>query len=121
QNYGALLAGGNSVSRPFTFTALGTNGTRITVTLLITNDGLFLGPVTFDFVLGRQNLPFQNANQITINDATTASPYPATLTVSGVSGPVNHLTVTLHGLSHNFPDDLDILLEIGRASCRERV
>jgi uncharacterized delta-60 repeat protein/uncharacterized repeat protein (TIGR01451 family) len=110
QNYGALLAGGASASRPFTFTASGTNGSRITATLLITNNGLFLGPVSFDFVLGRQNIPFQNANQITINDNTNATPYPATLVVSGVSGPVNHLTVTLHGLSHNFPDDIDILL-----------
>jgi len=110
QNYGALLAGGDSASRPFTFTASGTNGSRITATLLITNNGLFLGPVSFDFVLGRQNIPFQNANPITINDNTTATPYPATLTISGVSGPVNRLTVTLHGLSHNFPDDIDILL-----------
>jgi uncharacterized repeat protein (TIGR01451 family) len=110
QNYGALIAGGNSVSRPFTFTALGTNGSRITATLMITNNGLFLGTVSFDFVLGRQNIPFQNANAITINDNTNATPYPATLTVSGVSGPVNHLTVTLHGLSHAFPDDMDVLL-----------
>jgi len=110
QNYGALIAGGNSVSRPFTFTAQGTNGSRITATLLITNNGLFLGPVSFDFVLGRQNIPFQNATPITINDFTNATPYPAQLTVSGVSGPLSGLTVTLHGLSHNYPDDLDILL-----------
>jgi uncharacterized repeat protein (TIGR01451 family) len=110
QDYGLLVAGGDSVSRPFTFTALGTNGTRITVTLMITNDGVFLGPVSFDFVLGRQNIPFQNANAIVINDNATASPYPATLTVSGVSGPLSKLTVTLHGLSHSFPDDIDMLL-----------
>jgi uncharacterized repeat protein (TIGR01451 family) len=110
QNYGALVPGGDSAARPFTFTASGTNGTRITATLLITNDGLFLGPVSFDFVLGRQNIPFQNANVIAINDNTNATPYPAQLTVSGVSGPVSKLTVTLHGLSHAYPDDIDMLL-----------
>ena len=110
QNYGALLAGGNSASRPFTFTAQGTNGTRITATLLVTNNGIFLGPVSFDFVLGAQSVPFQNANAIAINDNAAASPYPATLNVSGVAGPVNGLTVTLYGLSHAYPDDIDLLL-----------
>ena len=110
QNYGALLAGGNSAARPFTFTALGTNGTRITATLLITNNGLFLGPVAFDFVLGNQTIPFLNATVITINDNASASPYPATITVSGVSGPVNKLTVTLRNVSHTHPDDMDVLL-----------
>ncbi len=110
QNYGALFAGGNSESRPFTFTAQGTNGSRITATLMITNNGLFLGIVSFDFVIGNQNIPFQNAGAIIINDNAAASPYPATLTVSGLAGPVNHLTVTLHGVTHLFPDDLDIVL-----------
>jgi uncharacterized repeat protein (TIGR01451 family) len=110
QNYGALLAGGDSASRPFTFTALGTNGSRITATLLITNNGLFLGPVSFDFVLGRQNIPFQNATAITIHDYTNAAPYPAQLTVSGVIGPVESVRVTLHGLRHTFPADIDMLL-----------
>lgn len=110
QNYGALIAGGNSESRPFTFTAIGTNGSRITATLLITNNGLFLGPVSFEFVLGRQNILFQNASAITIRDYTTASPYPAQLAVSGVGGALEGLRVTLHGVTHNFPDDIDMLL-----------
>lgn len=110
QNYGGLVAGGNSVSRPFTFTALGTNGTRITATLMITNNGLFLGPVAFDFVLGSQSIPFQNAGFITLPASGQANPYPATITVSGVSGPLNKLTVTLNNVYHTYPDDLDIVL-----------
>jgi uncharacterized repeat protein (TIGR01451 family) len=110
QNYGALLAGGASASRPFTFTALGTNGTVITATLLITNNGVFLGPVSFDFVLGRESLPFENANAITIPVMGPATPYPAALTISGVGGSVSHLTVTLHGLTHRYPDDIDMVL-----------
>jgi uncharacterized delta-60 repeat protein/uncharacterized repeat protein (TIGR01451 family) len=111
QNYGALLAGGDSASRAFTFKATNAApGTRITATLLITNNGLYLGPVSFDFTIGQQNIPFQNANQIIINDNTNASPYPATLTVSGVGGTINGLTVTINGLTHTHPNDIDMLL-----------
>src|SRR5205085_11279162 len=57
-----------------------------------------------------QNIPFQNAGPITIPSIGQASPYPATLTVSGVSGPVNKITVTLNSVQHTYPADLDILL-----------
>ncbi len=39
-----------------------------------------------------------------------ASPYPSTINVAGLAGTVTRVTVTLNGLSHTFPDDLDILL-----------
>jgi T5SS/PEP-CTERM-associated repeat protein len=39
-----------------------------------------------------------------------ASPYPSVLAVTGLGGTITNLTVTLSGLSHTFPDDLDILL-----------
>ena len=39
-----------------------------------------------------------------------ASPYPSTIVVSGLTGPIESLTVSLFGLSHTFPTDIDILL-----------
>ncbi len=39
-----------------------------------------------------------------------ANPYPSTVTVSGVNGSIISVVVRLNGLSHSFPDDLDILL-----------
>lgn len=52
---------------------------------------------------------------ITINDSaappTTASPYPSTITVSGMTGVVGVVNVTLTGFSHAFPDDVDIFLK----------
>ncbi|HKQ36665.1 MAG TPA: immunoglobulin domain-containing protein, partial [Verrucomicrobiae bacterium] len=54
--------------------------------------------------------PFTNSSYIAINDFGPASLYPSTITVSGVTGTVHQVIVTLNSLSHVFPDDLDILL-----------
>src|ERR1051325_7013774 len=53
---------------------------------------------------------FANTNTITIPDHGAAAPYPSTIDVSGLGGLVSKVTVTLHGVSHGFPDDLDVLL-----------
>src|SRR5262249_60688742 len=39
-----------------------------------------------------------------------ASPYPSNITVAGLSAPIGRVSITLNGLSHTFPDDLDMLL-----------
>lgn len=39
-----------------------------------------------------------------------ASPYPATRTVSGVAGGITDLNVSIDGIFHQRPDDLDLLL-----------
>ena len=39
-----------------------------------------------------------------------ASLYPSTISVSGATGTVTKVVVVLHGLTHTYPDDLDILL-----------
>lgn len=47
---------------------------------------------------------------IQILDNGAASPYPASITMSGVSGVVSKVRVTLNGLQHDCPNDLDVLL-----------
>jgi subtilisin-like proprotein convertase family protein len=47
---------------------------------------------------------------ITIPNAGTANPYPSTIEISGLSGQIDYVTVTLLGLTHSFPADLDVLL-----------
>jgi hypothetical protein len=58
---------------------------------------------------------FSNTNFLTINDGdnppTLATPYPSAITVSNLTGQViTRLTVTINGLSHTFPSDIDMIL-----------
>ena len=53
---------------------------------------------------------FSNTSAITINDEAPASPYPSTITVSGLTGSIIDVNVTLTGITHPFPDDIGFLL-----------
>jgi subtilisin-like proprotein convertase family protein len=53
---------------------------------------------------------FSNPGAITINDAATASPYPSTISVTGVGASVVDVNGTLSGFSHTFPADVDVML-----------
>lgn len=114
QDYGVLNVGGASVSRPFSFTASGTNGQQIMATFHLQDGPFDLGTGTFTYTLGSTVAGFSNTNAIVINDSvappTLASPYPSTINVTGIVGTVSQVTVTLSNLSHTFPDDIDVLL-----------
>lgn len=51
-----------------------------------------------------------NIGSITINDNTIATPYPSNINVSGLTGTITDLNVTISGLTHTFPADIDMLL-----------
>ncbi len=51
-----------------------------------------------------------NSSPISIPDSGKATPYPATINVSGLSGTTTDVNVTLHGVSHTFADDVAVLL-----------
>lgn len=53
---------------------------------------------------------FTQDDPILLPDHRTASVYPSILNVSGMSGVIRKVTVTLLALRHSFPDDLDVLL-----------
>lgn len=67
---------------------------------------------------GAQNFLLENPTPLTLNDygaigsvSTQAMTYPSVITVSGLDGQtITKLTVSLHGFSHTWPDDVDILL-----------
>lgn len=53
---------------------------------------------------------FANTTPIVIRDRTNALPYPSAIQLNNLPGVVTHVSVTLHGLKHARPADLDILL-----------
>lgn len=53
---------------------------------------------------------FTNSASITINDNGAATPYPSMMTVSGLSGTISDVNVTISGLTHPFTHDVAILV-----------
>src|ERR1043165_9283132 len=51
-----------------------------------------------------------NSAPITINDNTTASPFPSSIIVEGLKRPIAHVAVTINNVSHTFMGDVGILL-----------
>lgn len=112
QNYGALINNGASVSRPFTFTANGTNGATVSATFQVQEQtgGTSYGRVTFTYVLGTSTTVFSNTALITIVDNAVASPYPSSITVTGLVGTVSKVSLLVSNLYHPSPEDIDMLL-----------
>jgi subtilisin-like proprotein convertase family protein len=54
--------------------------------------------------------PFGGGSVTIPSTSSSVTPYPSTATVSGVSGTISKLTVTLTGLTHTWARDLDVLL-----------
>ena len=58
---------------------------------------------------------------ITITSAGQGDPYPSDCVVSGLTGTITDVNMTLTGLSHTYPDDIDILLVPPGASANATV
>ena len=84
QYYGPLLVGGPAVSRPFSFTALGTNSQTITATFNLADGTNNLGIGLFSYTLGTWTTTFANTNM--------------------------NIMVTLTNLSHGSISDVNVLL-----------
>ena len=113
QSYGALLAGGAPVTNSFTFAATGECGGTLTATLALDDNGTDLGSAVFEFSLGGTSDMVQsktNGSAITLIDNASASPYPATIEISGLVGTISKVTATLRGFSHQYPEDIDMIL-----------
>ena len=53
---------------------------------------------------------FVNSSSFTIPDSGPASLYPSTIAVTGMSGTVTNLDITISKFAHHFPDDVHMLL-----------
>ncbi|MBX7223559.1 MAG: S8 family serine peptidase [Blastocatellia bacterium] len=122
QTYGVVVAGGAAVSRSFSFTVGSvTCGAVVTATLQLQDGASNLGTVTYNFTTGTTTssgpTSFSNTGNILIpasgsgaSTGSAANPYPAAITVSGLSGTITKVTATLTGFTHTFADDVDVLL-----------
>ena len=110
QNYGVLTVHGPSVSRPFTFTANGTNGQVISAMFQLRDGNAPTNLAAVTFVLGKTATSFSNTAPIIINDFAPATPYPSVINVSGLPGAVNGTTVMVTNINHTWPRDIDMLL-----------
>ena len=111
QYYGALIRGGSSAARSFTFTSSAAPGgvTVATLQLQDQNLGASAPTVVFTFPAPKAS-SFSSTAAIMIPDHGAGSPYPSTITVAGLTGQVTKATVTLNGFAHSFPHDVSVLL-----------
>jgi len=115
QQYGTLLAGGASISQSFAVVSSGSCGDTIKFlvsTAIGTNQH---GVLTNNVVLGPPVIKyFENTSAIAvpavIDTLGPADPYPSTIDVAGFIGNIVNVTVTIYGMSHAYPDDIDVLL-----------
>lgn len=71
---------------------------------------LFLPAVRGEAQVDFRTASFTNSSLIRVKDEAPSTPYPSTLEVTEVEGAITNLTLTLFGLSHTWPNDIDILL-----------
>jgi hypothetical protein len=53
---------------------------------------------------------FSNSTPISLAVGQPTTPYPSTIAVPSLTGVVAAISVSLHGVTYGFPDDLDVLL-----------
>ena len=114
-----ILLGGSDTNRTAQFVALSTVGTA-SIQLIVSDGSTSTTNTVTVEVTPAPGSVFSNPGAITIRDNNTATPYPSTIIAAGMRGPVNRVTVTLDGLSHTAPDDIDILL-VHRPSGRRSI
>ena len=110
QSYGALVAGGAAVTRPFTFTATGTCGGSLTTVFQLQNGAVNLGTLTNTFTLGALGSPVAASYSsggvaVAITDNTTVE-VPITIADAGAVANVN---VRVR-LNHTYDADLVLSL-----------
>lgn len=114
QSLGTLLPGEFAV-RDFTFRANARPGTILQANFIIATNGLPLFENAFDVPIAASNVfSAENLTTLTVPIGSRgdgpASLYPSPITVSGATGSITSVRVTLHNYAHDFPEDVNVLL-----------
>ncbi len=119
---GSIILGGSGANRTITIFPAGALGGTADITVTVTDTGDGVNPPTsssqtFDLTVNEAANPlFENVTGINIIDpvapatAAAASPYPSVINVSGLVGTIAEVQVTLFGITHPSPDDIDVML-----------
>jgi len=110
-NSGIVFSGAGA-NRTVTIAPVNEQTGTSTITISVSDGTLsvsdvFLLTVDSAFIGSRS---FANTLAITIPNSGAVSLYPSTINVIGMSGSISDVIVTLSGVTHTNPDDLDILL-----------
>ena len=108
-----LVPAGTSTSVELSFLTNGWCGSNAFANLTFTEGTNNRGSLAYEFEMGviaRTTNEFVLPVALTIPAVGSATPYPATLRVTGVTGTVARVAVTLSNLFHTNPDHLDFLL-----------
>ena len=108
QVYG-VVPKSQSVSGKIAFKVTGQSGDPVVLRLGLSDGTNQLPDLSLSFVVSGK-YTFSNNSAITIPYQGPASPYPAGANISGLTGLVTGVSVTLTGLSHTFPQDINIAL-----------
>jgi len=116
QSFGVVPVGGAPVCRDFTFNVdLGLAcGADVVATLELQDGAAGFPDLTYTFTTGAlasTTTTFSNGTAFTIPSSGNASLYPSAITSSGMTGVITDVDVTITGLNHTWPDDVDLLLQ----------
>ena len=107
-----IVFGGSVSNRTVTVTPAADQSGTATISVFV-SDGTNVTSDTFLLTVVTafpQTLSFTNAAGIGIRDTNGALPYPATITVAGMSGIISNVTATLRGFNQTWGSDVDVLL-----------
>ncbi|MDB6005462.1 MAG: hypothetical protein JWR15_2449, partial [Prosthecobacter sp.] len=110
QNFGALTAGGASVTRSFSFKLRGGCGVAIPLVLKLQDGATDLGYANVNIPLGTSTSADFNGGGITIRDNNTGSPSPSNLVVTGLVGRVQDMIAQMNGFDHAWVNDVGAML-----------
>lgn len=122
QNYGVLVTNGATVSRQFSFTAIGTNGQNISANLALVDGSQVYSNVDFGFTIGGVSTTFTNNESLLLfgsnnppSKATSTTPpyygYPSVINVTGIVGTVTGVSAGISNFGHSYPSDISAVLE----------
>lgn len=109
QFYHGIHIGRVSEPRPFVFTASGAPGELVQGKLTIWNGNEIQSVWPLEFAIP-SSATFANASALQIPENGPSMPYPSIIEVTNARGYVNRATVSLNGITHSFPRDLNVLL-----------